>query len=192
MQSWQKAGQILLKSTGTCIMCSILLQLLTPHLQFVRQVQVRSEILPMILFAAFSLARPFSPAFGTISLPGRVAIKPTAIFAEQLSLCNVDPSCLLSPHPSQIHSFTCWWTNTVQYAFTCLNVGREAKCVTPTNASLHPSRKNLFLQNQMQYRIVGASQPAENILWALIPYLKRLERSFCCSTIGQLHLKKNK
>lgn len=118
IQSWQKVGQISFKSTATCIMCSVLLQLLTPQLQFMRQVQVWSELLPMILFAAFSLARPFSPALGTISLPGRVAVKPTAIFAEQLSLCDTDPSLLLSPHPSQNRSFTWGWKD--QHCTICI------------------------------------------------------------------------
>lgn len=57
-----------------------------------------AQLLPMILLAGFGLACPLSPALGAVSLPGRVAVKPTAIFAEQLSLSH--PSNLLAPHPA--------------------------------------------------------------------------------------------
>lgn len=95
------------------------LLLLIPRLQFMRQVQIRSELLPTILFAGFSLACPLSPAFGTVSLPGRVAVKPAAIFAEKLILRDMDASLLLSPHPPQIHLMM-ERSQTVQNGYKCV------------------------------------------------------------------------
>lgn len=53
----------------------------------------------MILFGSLGLPRPLFPALGAVALPGSVAVEATVVLAEELGLCDVDPSLRFGPHP---------------------------------------------------------------------------------------------